>query len=402
MLIGGGHAHALLLKYALDGREANNRDIKNAFDNNSVSMISPNEYAYYSGMLPSVIAGNLSAEEAKIPIKHLCKALGVGFIAANARAFDSEKNQIQLDNNSVDSADYYFWNTGLAVNPSYFANANCGSVRPVENLLNWWSACRQSLQQSFSELKTTSQDKSDSTYKKITVVGGGVASVELCLAIYSALQDKGLSDYVQLTLLSSSANILNDLPKRAQQQILEKFYSCGITILSNFRVVKVEKNQVVGSADETLSHDFCLWAAQKQAPELFKTSGIQLDKQGCIAVDSDLRSLSHANVFAAGDIATLLEEPHEKNGVYAVRHAEVLYHNFMQTLGRFTWRAKRLARLKPFEPQRHYLALIDLSDGSAIAVKGTWSYKGRSMLWLKKWIDNRFVRQFYIALNKRS
>jgi selenide,water dikinase len=135
---------------------------------------------------------------------------------------------------------------------------------------------------------------------------------------------------------------------------------------------------------------------------LFKTSCIKLDQQVCIAVDSDLRSLSHANVFAAGDIATLLEEPHEKNGVYAVRHAEFLYRSFMQILSGFTWRAKRLARQKPFEPQRHYLALIDLSDGSAIAVKGTWSYKGKSMLWLKKWIDNRFVRQFYIALNKRS
>lgn len=402
MLIGGGHAHALLLKYALDGRYADNRDIKNAFDNNCLTMISPNEYAYYSGMLPRVIAGNLSAEEAKIPIKHLCKALGVNFITANTQAFDSEKNQIQLDNNTVESADYYFWNIGLAVNPNYFANANCGSVRPVENLLNWWEACRQSLQHAFSEYKTSPQNKSESCYKKIIVVGGGVASVELCLAIYSALQDMALSDYVKLTLLSSSEKILDDVPKKAQQQIFEKFSSCGINIRCDFRVVKVEKNQVVSNAGETLNHDFCLWAAQKQAPELFNTSGIQLDKQGCIAVDSDLRSVSHANVFAAGDIATLLDQPHEKNGVYAVRHAEYLYRSFMQALGDFKWRSKRLARLKSFEPQRHYLALIDLSDGTAIAVKGNWSYKGKSMLWLKKWIDNRFVRQFYIALSKCS
>ena len=73
LLAGGGHSHALLLRmWAMRPRRRPQARI---------SLISRSGTAYYSGMVPGLVAGLYQSEEVTIDLRQLCAAAGVQFIA---------------------------------------------------------------------------------------------------------------------------------------------------------------------------------------------------------------------------------------------------------------------------------------------------------------------------------
>jgi selenide,water dikinase len=116
---------------------------------------------------------------------------------------------------------------------------------------------------------------------------------------------------------------------------------------------------------------------------------LALDAQGFIATGPTLQSLSHPEVFAAGDVASRPDAPHPKSGVYAVRAGPPLASNLRRFAGG--------QPLLSYRPQRRTLNLLASGDGSAIAVWGGWSAQGR---WVWRWkdrIDRAFIARYHLG-----
>ena len=95
--------------------------------------------------------------------------------------------------------------------------------------------------------------------------------------------------------------------------------------------------------------DLTLMTTGAAPPLWLKESGLALDAQGFMAVDSHLQSLSHPNIFGAGDVATLTANQRPKSGVYAVRAGPVLRDNLRCALLK--------KPLRKWTPQQRHLAL---------------------------------------------
>ena len=96
--------------------------------------------------------------------------------------------------------------------------------------------------------------------------------------------------------------------------------------------------------------------------------------------------MSDPSVFGGGDCIAIGDRALPRVGVYGVRQAPILAHNLLAALeGR---------PLRRFRPRRRFLLILNLGDGTGLAVRGGWVWHGRLALWLKDWIDRRYVAKY--------
>lgn len=132
--------------------------------------------------------------------------------------------------------------------------------------------------------------------------------------------------------------------------------------------------------------NFIFWVTQASAPSWIKDCGLETDNRGFMLVNKHLQSISHTNIFAAGDIATMQDTSCPKAGVFAVRQGKPLFKNLQKIiLGN---------PLISYKPQKYFLSLIGTGDKRAIASWGNFGWES-SILWhWKDYIDRQFMQQF--------
>ncbi|NEP83663.1 MAG: selenide, water dikinase SelD, partial [Okeania sp. SIO3B3] len=133
--------------------------------------------------------------------------------------------------------------------------------------------------------------------------------------------------------------------------------------------------------------DILFWVTQASAAPWLQTAGLATDASGFILVNDKLQSISHPQVFAAGDVATMVNHSRPKAGVFAVRQGKPLLENLQRALQR--------KPLKSFIPQKKFLILIGTGDERAIASRGKIGFGPESLLWRwKDHIDRKFMDKF--------
>ena len=221
---------------------------------------------------------------------------------------------------------------------------------------------------------------------RIAVVGGGAGGVELLLAVQHRLTRARGDVRLSFHLVTEETELLSSFLPRIRATFHRAFQTRGINLHTEHRVMEVQPNLLRCENGATLEFDEILWVTSAGAAVWPGEAGLATDEGGFIEVGGTLQSTSHPDIFAVGDIASMIRNPRPKSGVFAVKQGPALAENLRRHL--------KGAPLAPHIPQSKYLSLISTGDRYAVGSRGNWTMQGRLMWRLKDWIDRRFIATY--------
>lgn len=355
VLIGGGHAHALVLRmWGMD-----------QLPGARVTVIDPNPVAPYTGMLPGLIAGHYRRDELMIDLVRLARFAGARVILDRATGIDREARLIHLVGRPPLPYDIAAIDVGITSDLPSLPGAAEHSV-PAKPLGRY--------AQAWEEFVARPPKR-----PRVVILGAGLGGVELALASAHRLGAGSL-----VTLIDQAAEFLPALTTRARRVLEARLRAVGVDLRLGARVVRIGPGDVTLDGGEVIGSDFTLTATGARPHGWLSETGLRQER-GFLVTDATLRTSDPA-IFASGDCAAVEGEPRPKAGVFAVRAATVLHANL---------RAALMARpLASFRPQGDYLKLISLGETSAVAEK--WGFAASGPRWwrLKDRIDRKFMDKF--------
>ncbi|WP_104909980.1 FAD-dependent oxidoreductase [Nostoc sp. 'Lobaria pulmonaria (5183) cyanobiont'] len=390
VLIGGGHSHAIVMKMF---------GIKPLTGVSLILITTASETAY-SGMLPGHIAGFYSHKECHIDLRPLANFAQAQLYIDTVVALDLKNNKILCANGLV--VDFDVLSIDIGSTPATISVSGAAeyaiAAKPVSQLLEHWYELIQAV------------GKNPQEPIRIAIAGGGAGGVELTLSMQSRLhrildETQQPIQNLEIHLFQRGQELMPNYHQSVRHQLQQILTDRGIKLHIGENVCKIapknltpnpslqaergnkEVFEIKCESGLTVECNKIFWVTQASAPEWLKTAGLVTNKQGFILVEDTLQSQTHPQVFASGDIATMINHPRPKAGVFAVRQGKPLFENLQRIL---------LGKsLKPYKPQKQYLSLIGTGDKRAIATRGTFTLPPHKLLWYyKDWIDRRFMERF--------
>ena len=366
VLLGGGHSHVEVIRQLAQHPPGGVR----------VTLVSPDRHAIYSGMLPGWVAGHYELSQCSIDLKALCHAAGIRLYRTTANCIDAGARRVQCHDGTLLEYDVLSLNIGSTPDwdtlPGAFEHGV--PVKPLARFTHAWESLRRSVQH--SNKRTV-----------IAVIGAGAGGVELALAMQFGL-GKRLNDSADpvFHLLTDHSGILSGHASGAARRLGRILRARGIAVHLESRVTRIDAGMLHRERGGSLPFDHALLATTAAAPKWLAGAGLQTDPRGFVLVNASLQSLSHPEVFAAGDVASIEGASVPKSGVYAVRQGPPLAENLR--------RALTARPLVAYSPQKNALALISTGDRYAVASWRGLSFAGA---WVWRWkdvIDRRFVAKY--------
>ncbi len=370
VLVGGGHAHVAVLKSFAMKPLAGVR----------ITLVARDVLTPYSGMLPGYVAGHYAHDDCHVDLRPLARLAGATLVHDSAVGLDLAAMRVMCAARAPVDYDVVSIDIGSAPRTDAVPGAaeHAIPVKPIGRFVERWNQLMGRVGAHGGEMR-------------IAVIGAGAGGTELTLAIQYRLDrvmaGKGRAgDRCEFHLFTDAAEIMpthNALVRRKFARILDQR---GVRVHTGSRVVRVAEGRIECEGGRSFAADEILWVTQAGAPAWPGEAGLEVGDGGFISVDGCLRSLSHGHVFAAGDIADVVDHPRPKAGVFAVRQGPPLYRNLRRVLlGK---------EPKPFAPQKRFLSLVSTGNRYAVASRGRLALEGRWVWTVKDRIDRRWMRKY--------
>ena len=373
VLVGGGHSHVAVLKRFGMRPVAGVR----------LTLVSRDMLTPYSGMLPGLVAGHYTPEQAHIDLRKLSRFANARVLHAPATGIDLAGRRVFADGRPPIGFDVLSLDIGSqpTMRAIEGAREHALGIKPIDVFRERWAEVEGDCLERGGRLR-------------VAVIGAGAGGTELSLSLRYRLRTlvarAGVPDEVEITLFAETREVVESHAPAVRRRMTRLLADRGVRLLAGHRAVAVRPDAVEaispGGGRVAVGCDLAIAVTHAGAPGWLGASGLDLDDTGFVRVRETLQSTGDPHVFAAGDIASFDARRLPKSGVYAVRQGPVLADNLARLVaGR---------PLRPYRPQRLTLALISSGDPNAVASWGRLALEGRWVWRVKDRIDRRWMRKY--------
>ena len=226
------------------------------------------------------------------PIVEILRGTGVHFVQAWVTAIDTHRREVvaQTDTGSQRLAyDYLLYSPGSTIDQD--------SVRGVREyaytLTPTGPHSAEALRNALPELNRRGG--------QLVVVGGGATGIEAAAEFAESYSDLRVS-------LVTRGELAGFWGGKIQSHILKTLTRLGVSIRDHTGVARVGPHEITTEDGGSIPFDLCLWAGGFAVPSLARESGLAVNERGQVLIDPYMRSISHPEIYAAGDSARPVDE----------------------------------------------------------------------------------------------
>ncbi|TBV06555.1 FAD-dependent oxidoreductase [Phytopseudomonas dryadis] len=347
LLVGAGPAHlGVLRRWALNERPAGR-----------IALLASAEHAWHVGMLPGLVAGRYTPAHCQIELAGLCQAAQVELIVAQVEAFAAASRQVTLVDGRVLEGNWLSLNAGelVACPPRQGEAMQVLAVKPVDAFISGWQQWQQAPQ-------------------ALAILGGGVAGVEMALALAGQVP--------QVSLFCGEPLLAGHSPG-LRMRALGHLRMRRVQVREHCPISRIDEDCLMSGESPVWRGRRLLLASGAQALPWIAGSGVGCDAAGFIHTAATLQSHSHPQIFAVGDCASMPGV--RKSGLYSLRQVPVLAANLAAAL--------RGTALRPYKARAQGPLLLACGDGGALLGWREWSAGGQFYGRCKDYLDRAFVQR---------
>jgi NADH dehydrogenase FAD-containing subunit len=340
----------------------------------TVTVVNAAAYHYYSGMGPGLLSGLYRPENVRFDVKTLVEESGGTFVQDNVTRIDPDNRRVYTQSGQEISYDVMSCNIGSQVKPLQEMTPGDAvfAVKPIENLLK----ARKKI------LKILHQQG----HVTVTVVGGGAAGVEMAANVRALVDAE--SGEATVYLIAGTA-LLGRFAKGVRKHALASLKKSGVLVKEGLPVQSFTQGHVELPDGFSCHSDVLLLTTGTRPPSLFADSGLPVSEDGGLLVNEHLQSIRYPEIFGGGDCISFEPRPLDRVGVYAVRENPLLLHNVLAALNGDSY--------ETFSPQKSYMLILNMGNGIGIMFRNSLVLKGKSVFWLKNYLDTAFMRKFQVS-----
>ncbi|MCC7013165.1 MAG: FAD-dependent oxidoreductase [Planctomycetes bacterium] len=353
VLVGAGHAHLETISRA------------RAFTEHGVevALVAP-DALFYCGTATGELGGSYGAGHGRIDVTSIARRAGVIVCAERATRLATAERTVYLESGSKLAYDWLSLDLGASPRREFIPGLERERVIPARPFSRLAGVRERLLARDAPKL--------------VVVLGGGAAGCEIAANV------KACREQTAVVLVDAAPRLFAGT--RAGKLLESALLARGVALILGRRVVGAQGDALQLDDQSVVRFDLLINASGAAPSRLNQSSGLLLDERGAVLVDTTLQSVKDPRVFAVGDCATRRGTWPQKNAVHAQREGHVLFENLRRVIdGR--------APVHCVWPERT-LQILDLGDGSGVALYGSWAHRSRAMLWWKRARDRRWLSRW--------
>ena len=277
-----------------------------------ITLVDRTNHHLFQPLLYQVATCGLSAPDIAQPVRSiLSDRQDVTVLLDAVTGFDLAHKQVQLGKKLLD---YDYLVLALGGQTGYFGHPEWEKFAPglksLDDALRIRSHVLLSFELAENEADTSEHDK----LMTIVIVGGGPTGVELAGSFAELTRTVLKRDFrridptqARIILIEASNHLLSAFPRDLSDSARRQLEAMGVQVRTGTSVKDIREGAVELAGGEVLRATNVIWAAGVSATPLTRNLGVELDRAGRVKVNPDLSLPGHPEIFAIGDMASVLQ-----------------------------------------------------------------------------------------------
>jgi len=281
-----------------------------------VLLIDRNNYHTFTPLLYQVATCGLDPSKIAYPIRTIFrKARNINILLGSVTAIDTRAQSITVqteDEVLYEHYDYLILAAGTTTN--YFKQEAIERYSFPMKTLEEAVALRNHILGQFEKAARLTDSASREALTTIVVVGGGATGLETAGAVYELYNNVLKYDYkvegklcARVILVEATDRVLAPYPERLRDSARQQLESLGVEVMLNTAVASLDADAVTLTDGRIIPTRTVVWAAGIKGNPLAEMLGVPLERGARIPVTPQMQVIGLENVFAAGDIAHLVD-----------------------------------------------------------------------------------------------